>query len=76
MPTANRDSSDLSRKRRAMTLYAWNQQNLTAVAQKGVYREQPTFQTLDVTTQRQLGACYCAGLGLNDFNGCGCKANG
>jgi hypothetical protein len=72
MPTANRDSSDLTRKRNAQTLYAWYSANKTAVNGGGVYREQPNTQTLNITTQRQLGACYCQDGLQSEFNGCGC----
>jgi len=73
MPPANRDSSELTRKRKAMTLYAWNRANKIAVNSGGVHREQSQFQTLDITTQRQLGACYCAQQGTYDFVGaCSC----
>ena len=71
MPPANRDSSDLTRKRAAGTLYAWYSGNVTAVNAGGVRREQPTTQLLTVTTQRNLGACYCANQGVYDFTGCG-----
>ena len=71
MPPANRDSSDLTRKRAAKTLYAWNVANKVSVAVGGIHREQASAQTLDITTQRQLGACYCAATGY-DFVGCGC----
>ena len=72
MPLTNQDSSDLTRKRAAKTLYGWNSANKVAVAAGGVQREQQKFQTLDVTTLRQQGACLCANQGVYDFVGCGC----
>ena len=71
MPLANRDSSDLTRKRGSKTLYGWYSGNKSAVLAGGVYREQPNTQTLDVATKRQLGACYCGQQGVYDFTGCG-----
>ena len=73
MPPVNRDSSDLTRKRKAMTLYGWYSANKDAGT---IYREQANTQTLDITTQRQLGACYCSQTqGTYDFvgSGCGCR---
>ena len=72
MPLTNQDSSDLTRKRAAKTLYGWYSGTRTAVAAGGVRREQPKFQTLDITTKRQQGACLCASQGVYDFVGCGC----
>jgi len=71
MPVGNRDSSDLTRKRASGVLYGWYTGNAAAANAGGVRREQPTTQLLSVTTQRQLGACYCANQGVYDFVGCG-----
>ena len=76
MPPRNSDSSDLTRKRRAMALYAYNSVNSAAVtAGTSVRREQNAFATLDVVTARKQGGCYCSDLrnGLYDRGGdCGC----
>jgi hypothetical protein len=72
MPLTNQDSSDLTRKRAAKTLYGWYSGNRVASLANGVRREQPNTQTLDVTTRRQQGACLCANQGVYDFVGCGC----
>lgn len=70
MPPANRDSSDLTRRRRAGVLAAWAAANTSAVnAGASVRREQPTTQSLEVVVQRQQGACYCNAA--YPFVGCG-----
>ena len=77
MPPANRDSSELTRRRTTMALYAWKS-NTDAANTTGnfVRREQPFYGTLDVVTQRKQGGCYCAAAraGTYDFvgGGCGC----
>jgi hypothetical protein len=83
MPVANRDSSELTRARRAMTLYGYNSQ-LDALKQTTniVRREQPTSQILNVVTERRQGGCYCAAVNSNPPTyifggkagpgGCGC----
>jgi len=79
MPPANRDASELTRRRKAMALYAFNQANSAAVtAGTSVLREQAQFATLDIVTLRKQGGCFCtaAAAGTYDFNGggaCGCK---
>jgi hypothetical protein len=78
MPTANRDSSELTRKRRAMALYGYA--TVLQAAQRTsniVRREQPTVQMLNVYTEARQGGCYCAdaNAGVYEFNGpggCGC----
>lgn len=77
MPPANRDASELTRKRRAMALYAFN--NAVVAAQSNgvntVRREQNNTQTLDVATARKQGGCYCAeaAAGTYRMSGtCGC----
>lgn len=77
MPPANRDSSELTRRRNAMSMYGWRA-NVDAANTNGtiVRREQPFFGTLDIITQRKMGGCYCAAQGTYDFNGgggCGCR---
>jgi len=77
MPPANRDSSELTRRRTAKALYAWKSNTDSANATGNfVRREQATFGTLDVVTQRKQGGCYCADslAGTYDFvgGGCGC----
>ena len=81
MPVANRDSSELTRARRAMTLYGYNSQ-LDALKQTTnlVRREQPTSQILNVVTERRQGGCYCAAVAAGSYvfggkagpGGCGC----
>jgi len=75
MSTANYNSSDLTRVRRAMALAAFNTANAAAVnAGRSVQREQNTSQTLDVVVARNQGICYCNGEGLNQGSpGCGCN---
>jgi hypothetical protein len=81
MPVANRDASELTRRRKAMSLNGWKSQiDVANIASNGsiVRREQPFFGTLDVVTQRNMGGCYCSQANSNnpyDFNGggaCGC----
>jgi hypothetical protein len=76
MPPRNTDSSDLTRKRRAMALYAFSSANEPFVnAGTSVRREQTAFATLDVVTARKQGGCYCTDLrnGTYDRGGdCGC----
>jgi hypothetical protein len=77
MPPANRDASELTRRRKAMALYAFQQANSSAVvAGRSVLREQAQFSTLDIVTLRKQGGCFCAAQGTYDFNGggaCGCR---
>jgi hypothetical protein len=75
MPPANRDSSELTRRRAAKTLYGYNTERVAAVIANGsVRREQPTFQVLGVTTQRQMGGCYCGPWVEDQAPGaCGCR---
>jgi hypothetical protein len=60
MPPANRDSSELIRRRNAMALNAWKTQ-VDAANTTGsiVRREQSSAQVLTVVTQRIMGGCYC-----------------
>jgi hypothetical protein len=76
MPTTNYDSSELTRRRRAMALYAYASQNTAAIAAgQSVRPEQTSFPTLDVVIARQQGGCYCteARNGTYPKNGCGCS---
>jgi hypothetical protein len=60
MPPANRDASELTRRRAAKSLYSFNNTNKEAVnAGVSVIREQAQFGTLDVVTQRQQGCGIC-----------------
>ena len=62
MPTDNYDASLVASRARARTLYSFNANLLAArVANANVVgTEQPTFQVLDVVTQRQQGGCMCS----------------
>ena len=74
MPPINRDASELSRVRRAKALYSFKSQlntNFTASGGNLVTKEQAEFATLDVVTQRQLGACSCGTQGVYPFVGPG-----
>jgi hypothetical protein len=81
MPVANRDSSELTRGRRAMALYSFAN---TLRNQNGnsVRREQPNTQVLNVFTEARQGGCYCSNLsaGTYIFGGkieggsCGCSS--
>jgi hypothetical protein len=75
MPPANRDSSELTRRRAAKTLYGWNNENKAAViAGTSVLREQPNTQLLSVVTQRKMGGCYCGPWVESQAPGsCGCR---
>lgn len=79
MPPANRDASELSRRRKAKALYAWKSQvNAADTNGNVVRREQASSGTLDVIIQRRQGGCYCAAslAGTYDFVGCGsCGGN-
>jgi len=78
MPTTNSDSSERTRQRRAMALYAFSNQIAIANATSNnasVRREQPTFQILNVATERKQGGCYCADAASGTYNfigGCRC----
>lgn len=81
MPVANRDSSELTRARRAMALYSFANtiKNLNGST---VRREQPTTQISDVVVEGRQGACYCSNTsaGTYIFGGkgaggsCGCSS--
>jgi len=60
MPLANRDSSELTRRRNAMSLNAWKTDNNAAnTTGSSVRREQASDVVLTVVTQRNMGGCYC-----------------
>jgi hypothetical protein len=79
MPPANRDASEITRRRKAMALNAYRQ-SVNAANTNGtlVRREQAAYGTLDVIVAARQGGCYCAEAlsGNYDFNGgggCGCR---
>ena len=61
MPTDNYDASLVTARARARALYNFNASLQAArVANYNIVEaEQPTFQVLDVVTQRQQGGCMC-----------------
>ena len=75
MPVANYDSSELTRVRRAMALYAFQSRNVVAVnAGTSVQPEQARNATLDVVVARNQGGCYCAtAYTYDDKKSCGCN---
>jgi len=80
MPTAIYDSSYLTFRKRAATLYSYNASILSARAVSNIVRtEQPTLQTGEIITTRKQGGCICAddasGLGFNRSapGPCGCS---
>ena len=81
MPTTNADSSERTRQKRAMALYAFSNQIVQANSTSGfssVRREQVNTQTLDVATERKQGGCYCsdAANGIYPYRGgCRCTNN-
>jgi hypothetical protein len=76
MPPANRDASELTRRRKAKALYSYNQDLKAAQtsAVGSVLREQPSAQMSDFVAQRKMGGCYC-GANYDFFGpgGCGCR---
>ena len=60
MPPANRDSSELTRRRNAMSLNGWKTGTDAANTTGSlVRREQASDVVLTVVTQRNMGGCYC-----------------
>lgn len=61
MPTTIYDSSYLTFRNRAKTLYAFNSavQQAQNIGNVTVRREQPTLQTAEVIITRQQGGCFC-----------------
>jgi hypothetical protein len=62
MSVTVRDASIITKKNRDIALYAWKNQQTTAVntGQNTILAEQPTYQSGEVVTQRQLGCIACA----------------
>ena len=82
MPTAIYDSSYLTFRKRAATLYGFNKKISDAAAADYsiVRREQPTFQTAEIIATRRQGGCFCStdasGLPINTRatpGPCGCR---
>ena len=71
MPTAVYDASYITFRKRAATLYGYNNKlnNAAAVNYNVVRREQPTLQSGEIITTRRQGGCICsqdaAGLSFN-----------
>jgi len=81
MPPANRDSSELTRRRNAMVLNAWKTGTDAANTSASIVRrEQSSAVVLTVVTQRNMGGCYCGqdNAGMTDSrNTCGaCRGTG
>jgi hypothetical protein len=81
MPVANRDSSELTRARRALTLYSYaNVLRTVQTSSNVVLREQPSLQASAVYAEARQGACYCANSANNGYifggrtvgGSCGC----
>jgi hypothetical protein len=69
MPTANRDASRVTQRKRAVALYTWNAANKTAVnAGQSVRREQPDTQLGEVLAQRNTTKAFIG-------NSCPCSAD-
>lgn len=62
MSTTNRDASIITKRNRDVALYAWKNQQNTLVNSGGttVLAEQPTYQSGQVVTNRNLGCVACA----------------
>lgn len=62
MSTTNRDASLITKRNRDVALYAWKNQQNNLVNSGGttVLAEQPTYQSGQVVTQRNLGCVACA----------------
>ena len=62
MSTTVRDASIITKKNRDVALYAWKNQQETIVNAGGTVflAEQPTYQSAQIITQRNLGCAYCA----------------
>ncbi len=61
MSTTVRDASLITKKNRDIALYAWKTQQTNAVNSGStvVLAEQPTYQSGQVVTQRNLGCVAC-----------------
>lgn len=64
MGTSNRDASVITKKNRDQALYAYKNQINTAVAagQTVLLAEQPSYQTHQVITERNIGCGVCANI--------------
>ena len=80
MPTANYDSSYITKRRQAMALYAYNNVRQAAINTGATVRpEQPTYQSGEVIVDRRQGGCFCTDINVNGNvyvnngpGGCGC----
>lgn len=79
MPTAIYDSSYLTFRKRAATLYSYNNSLVTARESSNIVRtEQPTLQTGEVITTRKQGGCIhpddssAVNFGRSTSGPCGC----
>jgi hypothetical protein len=69
MPTANYDSSILTKRKRSYTLFSFNKTNNAAIAAgTSVRREQPDTQLQEVVTQR-----FEASANTNPTGNCPCS---
>lgn len=61
MPPANRDASTITKRNRDIALYSWKNQQNTSVnnGATNVLEEQPTYQSGQVVTQRNVGCMAC-----------------
>jgi len=75
MPPSNRDSSEITRRRKAMALNAWRNNTASLIAGgNNVIREQAQYGTLNVAVAAKQGVCYCAQASSEnpyEFNGGG-----
>ena len=62
MSTTVRDASWITKKNRDIALYAWKNQQTTSVngGATNVLAEQPTYQSGQVVSQRNVGCMACA----------------
>ena len=69
MPTANHDSSYITRIRQQKALYAYSSQ-LQAAQNSNitVRQEQNSSQLLSIITDRRQGGCYCTTSNVYNFN--------
>lgn len=68
MPTANRDASRVTQRKRAVALYTWNAANNTAIVSgASVRREQPNTQLGELLAYRNTTKGYVS-------NSCPCSS--
>lgn len=62
MSVTNRDASLITKKNRDVALYAWKNQQTTAVnnGQTTFLAEQPSYQSHQIITERNIGCGACA----------------